>query len=48
MEMYTDEKISKKSFANGKVIEKLLDQIEREYTNYIGQWRLCTIPSLCH
>ncbi|ORX40589.1 SPX domain-domain-containing protein [Kockovaella imperatae] len=34
MDMYTDERISKESFAQGDVVEKLLDQMEKLYSEH--------------
>ena len=37
MDLYTDEKISKESFAKGEVIEKLLDQMEDLFSEHFGE-----------
>lgn len=37
MEMYTDEKISKEHFSNGKLIDDLIKQMEGLYTEHFGE-----------
>lgn len=37
MEMYTDEKITKCTFAKGKVIDDLIMQMEELYTVHFGE-----------
>jgi hypothetical protein len=37
MEMYTDERISKEHFSNGKLIEDLIKQTEDLYTEHFGK-----------
>lgn len=38
LELYTDEKISKETFAKGKVVDDLLKQMEELYTEHFGQY----------
>jgi hypothetical protein len=41
MEMYTDERISKESFARGETIDKLIKETEDLYSEHFGE-RLST------
>lgn len=38
LELYTDEKISKETFAKGRVIDDLIKQMEELFTEHFGQW----------
>ena len=37
MDMYTDERISKQSFAKGEAIERLIDQVEKLFSEHFGE-----------
>ena len=47
MEMYTDERIAKETFAQGKVVDNLLKQMEDLFSEHFGEdigLRTCADP----
>jgi hypothetical protein len=45
MEMYTDERITKESFARGETIDKLIKETEDLYSEHFGEQYRCQGPT---